>query len=65
MLKPTATVAIEKLKPHWTDSHISYDEVEGVFIAYDEAGQEHSRSPTLNEARDSLVVYEATLNSTS
>lgn len=47
------------MKPHWTDPHILFDENEGKFIAYDEAGLEHSRWNTHNEARDALVIYAA------
>ena len=47
------------MKPHWTDPHILFDENEGKFIAYDEAGLEHSRWDSHNEARDALVIYAA------
>lgn len=50
--------APEHLTGHWTDAHIR--EENGLFVAYDEAGLEHCRKPTRNEARDSLVVYAAT-----
>ena len=47
---------------HWTDPHIRHDG--SHWIAYDEAGLEHGKYETHNEARDALVVYEAVYLST-
>jgi len=44
---------------HWTYPQIIKER--GHWVAYDEAGLEHSRHDTYDEARDSLVVYAATL----
>lgn len=45
---------------HWTAKHIKAVEKGEQFVAYDEAGLEHSRHKTYDEARDALVVYAAT-----
>ena len=47
----------QKTEPHWTDAHIRFDEITEEYVAYNEAGLEHSRWSTLNEARDALVIY--------
>lgn len=45
---------------HWTDGHIIRGKTPTgeVYIAYDEAGLEHSRWPTREQARAALVEYE-------
>ena len=41
---------------HWTDTHILQDGDE--WVAYDEAGLEHSRHPSKEDARDALEAYD-------
>lgn len=53
----TTIMKLQKMEPHWTDSHILFDVDTEEFIAYDETGAEHSRWSTLNQARDALVIY--------
>ena len=48
----------DKSEGHWTDNHIRYDECNGVYVSYDEAGLEHGRHDSYNSARDALVIYE-------
>jgi len=51
----------EKLdKAHWTDAHIRPSPL-GGYVAYDEAGLEHSRHGTRDEARQALVLHAKTL----
>ena len=50
-------MTLQKMESHWTDTHIRFDETTGEYVAYDEAALEHSRWPTLNQARDALVAY--------
>ena len=51
----------EKLdKAHWTDAHIRPSPL-GGYVAYDEAGLEHSRHGTRGEARLALELYANTL----
>ena len=45
---------------HWTDAHIRPSAL-GGFVAYDEAGLEHSRHGTRDEARQALVLHAKTL----
>lgn len=45
---------------HWTDKFIAVEN--GEVVAYDEAGLEHGRFKTHDEARDSLVVHAANLD---
>ena len=45
---------------HWTDAHIRPSPL-GGFVAYDEAGLEHSRHGTKDEARQALALYAKTL----
>jgi hypothetical protein len=47
-------------KAHWTDAHIRPSPL-GGFVAYDEAGLEHSRHGTKDEARQALALYAKTL----
>ena len=47
----------DKSEDHWTDKHIRYDECNGVYVSYDEAGSEHGRHDSYNSARDALVIY--------
>ena len=47
---------------HWTDAHIRPSAL-GGFVAYDEAGLEHSRHGTRDEARQALVLHAKTLES--
>ena len=55
----TTIMTLQKMESHWTDDHILFDVDTEEFIAYDEAGLEHSRWSTMNQARDALVVYTA------
>jgi len=45
---------------HWTDAHIRPSPL-GGYVAYDEAGLEHSRHGTADEARQALVLHAKTL----
>lgn len=45
---------------HWTDAHIRRSPL-GQYVAYDEAGLEHSRHDTHGEARIALEVHGKTL----
>ena len=47
---------------HWTDDHIIWSFDEMMYIAYDEAGLEHSKHLTKNDARDALINYEKELD---
>jgi len=47
---------------HWTAAHIRPSAL-GGFVAYDEAGLEHSRHGTRDEARQALVLHAKTLES--
>ena len=47
---------------HWTAAHICPSAL-GGFVAYDEAGLEHSRHGTRDEARQALVLHAKTLES--
>ena len=47
-------------KAHWTDAHIRPSAL-GGFVAYDEAGLEHSRHGTRDEARQALAIHAKTL----
>jgi len=46
--------------PHWTDAPIRPSPL-GGFVAYDEAGLEHSRHGTRDEARQALAMHAKTL----
>jgi len=46
---------------HWTDAHIRPSAL-GGFVAYDEAGLEHSRHGTRDEARQALALHAKTLD---
>ena len=45
---------------HWTDAHIRPSPL-GGYVAYDEAGLEHSRHGTRGEARQALAMHAKTL----
>ena len=45
---------------HWTAAHIRPSAL-GGFVAYDEAGLEHSRHGTRDEARQALAMHAKTL----
>jgi len=45
---------------HWTDAHIRPSPL-GGYVAYDEAGLEHSRHGTADEARQALAIHAKTL----
>ena len=47
---------------HWTAAHIRPSAL-GGFVAYDEAGLEHSRHGTRDEARQALAMHAKTLES--
>lgn len=46
--------------PHWTDNHIKHESESGSWYAYDEVGLTYGTYETKDEARDALVIYEAT-----
>jgi hypothetical protein len=64
MLDPLYAAALQLKKvldaAHWTDAHIRPSPL-GGYVAYDEAGLEHSRHGTKDEARQALALHAKTL----
>lgn len=55
-------VELEEKSKHWTDAHITHDDDNDCFVAFDETGGKLDQFPTHGEARDALVLYSHSLN---